>query len=384
MAPKRRRFEPTPVADHPSHSAPAPTNEPTPAMIHHVPPQPEARLSINDPANKSRKISQKYWTVEVRDARGVVKVVRLRSQDVFSLPPGQKILMEWSRDDQPVGEAAGLLGGYLGSVGSNFNMFPIDKPRWPEVSFELKREVYKNSIQTKFDVNDGIHRHYILGKIGRRWRDNRSDAFNSCYDPSLSWEVNVKRHPKGIDEDKWAAFLTHRLKPEEQEKAAKNAANRAKQTIPHTLGTMTSARFRHRLESDDGREYTRGDMYGPSHKRNDGSFVNAEAQKKSEELETHRQANSSVSDDAFITVFGKEHAGHVRGMGHGVVPSKYFGRSSGTTASTSGGNDVTREELDASNAKIKSLEEQVAFLTQQFALQSRGSQASDMDAHTRG
>jgi ABC-type phosphate/phosphonate transport system ATPase subunit len=81
-----------------------------------------------------------------------------------------------------------------------------------------------------------------------------------------------------------------------------------------------------------------------------------------------------VSDDAYIAVFGKEHAGHVRGMGHGVVPSKYLGRSSGTPASTSGGIDVTREELDASNAKIRSLEEQIAFLTQQFALHSRGSQ----------
>ncbi|WJX25304.1 hypothetical protein P8452_14365 [Trifolium repens] len=34
-------------------------------------------------------------------------------------------------------------------------------------------------------------------------------------------------------------------------------------------------------ESNDGRKYTRGDMYGPSHKRSNGSFVNAEAQKKS-------------------------------------------------------------------------------------------------------
>ncbi|KAK2373363.1 hypothetical protein QL285_074398 [Trifolium repens] len=247
--------------------------------------------------------------------------------------------MEWSRDDQPVGEAAGLLGGYIGSVGTSFNKFPIDKLRWPDVSSKIKDEVYKDSIQTKFDVNDGIHKHHILGKIGKRWRDNRNS-----------------------------------LKPENQEKAAKNAANRAKQTIPHTLGTMTWARFRHRLESDDGCEYTRGDMFSPSHKRSNGSFVNAEAQKKSEELETHRQANSSVSDDAYIAVFGKEHAGHVRGMGHGVVPSKYLGRSSGTPASTSGGIDVTREELDASNAKIRSLEEQIAFLTQQFALHSRGSQ----------
>ncbi|WJX88873.1 hypothetical protein P8452_70914 [Trifolium repens] len=102
-----------------------------------------------------------------KDARGVVKVVRLRGQDVFSLPPGQKILMEWSRGDQPVGEAAGLLGGYIGSVGTSFNKFPIDKLRWPDVSSKIKDEVYKDSIQTKIDGNDGIHKHHILGKIGK-------------------------------------------------------------------------------------------------------------------------------------------------------------------------------------------------------------------------
>ncbi|KAK2402138.1 hypothetical protein QL285_051684 [Trifolium repens] len=106
-------------------------------------------------------------------------------------------------------------------------------------------------LKTKFDVNDGIHKDYILGKIGKRWRDNRKAAFDLCYDPSLSWEVNLKRCPKGIEADNRAGFLTYRLKPENQEKAAKNAANRAKQTIPHTLGTMTWARFRH------GRSYKR-------------------------------------------------------------------------------------------------------------------------------
>ncbi|KAK2388301.1 hypothetical protein QL285_061997 [Trifolium repens] len=104
--------------------------------------------------------------------------------------------MEWSRDDQPVGEAAGLLGDYIGSVGTSFNKFPIDKSRWPDVSSKIKDEVYKDSIQTKFDVNDGIHKHHILGKIGKRWRDNRKAARQS-------------------------------LKPENQEKAAKNAANRS-------------------------------------------------------------------------------------------------------------------------------------------------------------
>ncbi|KAK2381138.1 hypothetical protein QL285_012606 [Trifolium repens] len=68
------------------------------------------------------------------------------------------------------GEAAGLLGGYIGSVGTSFNKFPIDKLRWPDVSSKIKDEVYKDNIQTKFDVNDGIHKHHILGKIGKRFQ----------------------------------------------------------------------------------------------------------------------------------------------------------------------------------------------------------------------
>jgi hypothetical protein len=42
----------------------------------------------------------------------VVKEVRLRSQDVFGLPLGQNILMEWNEEEQPVGKAAGLLGSF--------------------------------------------------------------------------------------------------------------------------------------------------------------------------------------------------------------------------------------------------------------------------------
>ncbi|WJX43718.1 hypothetical protein P8452_30781 [Trifolium repens] len=194
------------------------------------------------------------------EARGVVKEVCLRKPDVFSLPPGQKILMEWSRDDQPVGEAGGLLGSYLGDIGASFNIFPIDKDRWPDVSSKIKDDVYRNNIHAKFDVNDDIHKSYILGILGKRWRDNRKAAYDRCYDPSLSWEANLARRPDGIEKVNWAGFLTYRLKPENVAKAAKNAANRAKQMIPHTLGAMTSARLRHRLELDDGRQYTRGDI----------------------------------------------------------------------------------------------------------------------------
>jgi hypothetical protein len=76
----------------------------------------------------------------------------LRKPDVFSLPPGQKILMEWSRDDQPVGEAGGLLGSYLGDIGASFNIFPIDKDRWPDVSSKIKDDVYRNNIHVYITI----------------------------------------------------------------------------------------------------------------------------------------------------------------------------------------------------------------------------------------
>ncbi|WJX67648.1 hypothetical protein P8452_52096 [Trifolium repens] len=72
MTPKRRKFEPTPAADHPSHSPPAPTDEHTPAMSHHEPPHPEARLSINDPVKSQgnfHKNIRKEHRLESDDGR---------------------------------------------------------------------------------------------------------------------------------------------------------------------------------------------------------------------------------------------------------------------------------------------------------------------------
>ncbi|WJX33484.1 Asparagine-rich protein (ARP protein) [Trifolium repens] len=106
------------------------------------------------------------------------------------------------------------------------------------------------------------------------------------------------------------------LKPANQEKAAKNAANRAKQMIPHTLGTISFARFRHRLELDDGRKYTREIPYLTVRSGLVGSAIDTLVCA----YLPYRQT----------MVSGKQHSGHVRGVGFGVVPSQYLGRSSRT------------------------------------------------------
>jgi hypothetical protein len=70
---RKRRFEPTLAASHPSHSAPVPIDEPTSATNQPLsPPHPEPEnndeytLANNNATNKSKNKSMKYWTVDVR------------------------------------------------------------------------------------------------------------------------------------------------------------------------------------------------------------------------------------------------------------------------------------------------------------------------------
>ncbi|WJX37902.1 hypothetical protein P8452_25621 [Trifolium repens] len=65
-------------------------------------------------------------------------------------------------------------------------------------------------------------------------------------------------------------------------KARKNAANRAKLTMNHSLGTKSISRTQDELEERDRRKYSRAEMFGVSHRKPDGSFVNEEAKKKND------------------------------------------------------------------------------------------------------
>ncbi|XP_020987609.1 uncharacterized protein LOC107466041 [Arachis duranensis] len=136
-------------------------------------------------------------------------------------------------------------------------------------------------------------------------------------------DQNIALCPKGVGVslEQWATFIDYRLRSRTQEMCEKNASNREKQTILHTLGSKTITRKKHGLETANKRVFTRTEMYPISHKKKNGSFVNDEAREKSKQL-TLLQANESSTNDAYIKLFGKGHPGRVRGLGFGVCPSQ--------------------------------------------------------------
>ncbi|WJX29349.1 Asparagine-rich protein (ARP protein) [Trifolium repens] len=109
-------------------------------------------------------------------------------------------------------------------------------------------------------------------------------------------------------------------------------------------------------EQRDGRSYNRGDMYEISHTKRNGSYVNDEARQKNEELQKERQTSSD--NEAFVTVFGKEHHGYVRGMGLGPTPSQINGSSCRPSGSTSS---------STADAKIAKMQSEIDVLTKEVA-----------------
>ncbi|KAK2416418.1 hypothetical protein QL285_038814 [Trifolium repens] len=201
-------------------------------------------------------------------------------------------------DGNPVGEAGGLLSGYIGFLASSDELLPIMYPKWPKVPLAKKDLIYDNNIKAKFVVSDTnkFHKKWIYTSLGKRWRERRCFLFNKFYDWALTVEQNIEQFPPEVTKDHWAMYLNYRLSPDTMQfppevtkdhwamylnyrlspdtmaKADKNALNRQKQRIPHTLGTRSLARTKDIMEQRDGRSYSRGDMYEISHKRRNGSY----------------------------------------------------------------------------------------------------------------
>ncbi|KAL2328073.1 hypothetical protein Fmac_021500 [Flemingia macrophylla] len=248
--------------------------------------------------------------------QGHISQTRLRVQDVFAMTDSPtKILTQWNRNNQPVGDSSSLLAGFLGQVASNFGNFPAN-----------------------FVVNDVEHKQYILGSLGKKWKDKRCRLFDKFHKREQSVEENIENHPPHIPQDHWAIFVRY---------------GRSAKT----------------MEVMHGREFSRAEMYQVSHKKPDGSFVNEEAESYiygsvnslltfdlQEKLQDELQNCSE--NEAFLRVCGKEHPGYVRGMGLGVSPSQVIGSSSRATSSTT--SFESNERIEQMQVEINSLKAQVA------------------------
>nr|XP_027186986.1 mucin-2-like [Cicer arietinum] len=109
---------------------------------------------VEDEPEISQKRNFTFWDVEVINEAGHISKTHLRVSDVLEAPPNvSRIITRWNSNGQPVGSAAGLLGGFLGEIARKFKDFPIMYDNWKLVPSTRKNEIFKDKIQVSIINN---------------------------------------------------------------------------------------------------------------------------------------------------------------------------------------------------------------------------------------
>ncbi|XP_039131794.1 uncharacterized protein LOC120268457 [Dioscorea cayenensis subsp. rotundata] len=229
--------------------------------------------------------------------------------------------------------------------------------------------------EPKLEVNDGGHKDYIFKSLDKKWRDHRFHLYSYAQcDPDGPREANIAKKSPEIPLEQWVAFVDYRAHPDTKAKAAQNTRNRMNLTMPHTLGSKSFDRLQKEMETQLGRSVTRAELFQASHTTLEGSFVNEEARQNHEDL-ISRSQNSS-ENEAFTSVFGKDHPGYVKGLGHGVSPTQVYSSSSSSSCKcnasrgTSTEDDGLIEIVQQLRQQVQQHQDQIALLTQQLANQN--------------
>ncbi|KAF7820915.1 protein app1 isoform X6 [Senna tora] len=114
-------------------------------------------------ASAFRALLNFHNIISLTDEQGVVRQGRLKVLEVWSLPLGQRVVVPFNAQAQPVGEAAGLLSGFLGLVVTDIATFPISYHSWDKVPNSYKESCF-NSIKVHKLLDGLVSRTLALGQ----------------------------------------------------------------------------------------------------------------------------------------------------------------------------------------------------------------------------
>ncbi|XP_057730649.1 uncharacterized protein LOC130945982 [Arachis stenosperma] len=213
-----------------------------------------------------------YWVVDVIE-NGVTYCMELTVKKALALPPEKKIMLNHNRELQQVGQAAGLLSGFLGTLASDFQQLPIGEKSWKTTSKASKEHAF-DQFKRVFHYEDngkGIIKRKIVQRIGNSWRNARNHLFHKVYDEELTFDQNLKRKPAGIEEKCKKMLLI----------IQSNCTH-----IPEKLR--------------QGRPIGRGEEWTMSHKKKNGSYMNEDARLVGEAIEHIESQDPSSKEFSYM------------------------------------------------------------------------------------
>ncbi|XP_072067741.1 uncharacterized protein [Arachis hypogaea] len=131
-------------------------------------------MKLNIEAMLTAKKDTDFWKFEVIE-NGVIKNMDLTVKEALALPPGRKIILHHNKEMQQVGQSAGQLSGFLGSLGADFQQLPICEESLKTMNKAIKEHVFDQFKQVFHYEDDGGRRikWRIIQRIGKNWKNTK-------------------------------------------------------------------------------------------------------------------------------------------------------------------------------------------------------------------
>ncbi|XP_020964025.1 uncharacterized protein LOC110265387 [Arachis ipaensis] len=112
-----------------------------------------AAQEVEGQHNNKKAKDTDFWEVTVIED-GVRKVSKLSMNEAITLPSNTKIVLPFNSELQPIGQAAGLLSGFIGSLGADYSQFLIHLHSWKLVSKAKREYAYDMLKRVFYNEND--------------------------------------------------------------------------------------------------------------------------------------------------------------------------------------------------------------------------------------
>ncbi|KAL2322003.1 hypothetical protein Fmac_026382 [Flemingia macrophylla] len=142
-------------------------------------------------------------------------------QDMFAMTDSPtRILTQWNKNNQPVGDSSSLLASFLGQVTSNFGNFPVLYENWTQVPEQYKNNVYVNTIHDIANKNVAnraklVIPHILGSKTLARKRDELETIHGREFSRAEIYQLSHKK-PNGTFVNEEARELHEKLQEEMQ------------------------------------------------------------------------------------------------------------------------------------------------------------------------
>ncbi|XP_031492541.1 uncharacterized protein LOC116259068 [Nymphaea colorata] len=209
-------------------------------------------------------------SAESSDAQGKKSRGRNRAVAIITLPPGEKFPLLINKLGQPYGSHAKDLTRYVGVLARDPNKAPLIYHTWRELPVRYKDDVWLQ-IKNKFELPNSkdlpeAFRCYVMDSFKKKLSDWRC-VLRNIYNIHDAQDARLQACPKDIPQDQWRSLMEYFDTKKSKDQSSRNANNRARQTMLHTLGTKSLACFRaeQSTEDSDGIDLPRLDVWIKTH-----------------------------------------------------------------------------------------------------------------------